>query len=182
MHHFTPLRYAWISMFCLMMLVGLAKTGTTESLPALAECQAVSDSALYNLDRNSFYPERQFTGSFATGLVFGATLPFGAGGSAALVSQSAGDSKPLGVIAGVSTAILWIWGGSRLTRRHDITVQEQYHTGLNERERKEFDLGYIEKAKKKRSAQYGIGVAVGICIPIVTVLYLASQFDYGDPD
>jgi hypothetical protein len=134
-------------------------------------------SEAFLLGKNAARSETKFYGSFATGVAFGIALPFVTGGCVALAYQSTGRNPVCGVIGGFASTSLWTWSGIRLAGRKSVEIPEQYHEGLDEQMRREFDSGYNETARDKRTTLYTLGLVSGIMIPVGMLLYFISQFE-----
>jgi hypothetical protein len=164
----TIMLFRNLTLFYLCFLLLIRTVYSQSELPT-ASLKPIPHSRAYLSGRDAG-SSRIFFGTFATGLAFGASLPFAAGGSGAWAYQSTGDSNFMGVTVGLSTGAIWVWSGSRLTRLPSIRVPARRHTGLNEQERTDFDAGYLSTARERRSAQYNFGVTIGVLIPMILFL------------
>ncbi len=125
--------------------------------------------------REAARSETEFPGSFATGVAFGVAMPFVGGGSAAAMYKVTNGTTICGIAAGISTSVLWTWGGKKLIRRSVITVPDKYRTGFGESEWKVFSSGYTGLASDKRNSRYNFGVVLGVLISVGGVAYVLSQ-------
>jgi hypothetical protein len=161
--------------FFLFIIVCIAVSGGS----GIAESDVPSDTAprngAYLSGREAARSETEFLGSFATGVAFGAAMPFVGGGSAAAMYKVTNGTTICGIAAGISTSVLWTWGGKKLIRRSVITVPDKYRTGFGKSDWNDFSKGYIELAREKQSSRYNFGAVLGVLISVGIAVNILSH-------
>jgi len=114
-------------------------------------------------------------GSLATGFVVGFSLPFVAGGGAALAYKCTNGCTPCGVVAALTMPILSIWGGHRLNKNYPVSMPAVYGQDMKETDRASFSSGYEAGKWLNRSKRYKLGITLGILTFVGTVFFIMYQ-------
>jgi len=131
----------------------------------------------YQSGRNAARSETRYPGTFLSGVVVGAGLPFVFAGSAAGVYKAADRSQIYGIASGIAVSALWVKGGEMLLKSRDIDVPERYRSMIDNDEWDDFTRGYRDLAREKRNSRYNFGVVLGCIVPVWVVFYALAKID-----
>ena len=150
----------------------LCSSAYTETGKASSECREETQTEHYRRGLELAKNDGHCAGSLAAGFIVGFSLPFVAGGSAALAYQCTSDCAFCGIVAGAAVPVFTVRGVRKLISKNTAPMPDEYGRGLRNTELTLLSSGYEYGKREKREKMYNLGVAAGVLTIAGAVLYI----------